>query len=192
VYDPTKAKEEVEAYKQETGQPGLSVRVLGPNETTTVAQLQALDQQWAEVGIETEIETLEHSAFALQGVSGDFQLSFGPIYSAPDPDQNYHFWSETTKAEDGAIGINFFGYSTEESQAALLRGRENADFETRKSAYTELIAEFNTAVTNVWLYFSPYSLIAGERVHGLQQAAEIPFANFQPKTLWGQVWVADA
>jgi peptide/nickel transport system substrate-binding protein len=122
-YDVEKAKEEVQAYKDETGESTLRVKVLGPTETNTIAQLQALDQQWAEAGIETQIDTMEHSAYSLQGVQGKFQLIFGPIFSAPDPDQNYHFWSETTVKEDGAIGINFAAYATDSSQAALEKGR---------------------------------------------------------------------
>jgi peptide/nickel transport system substrate-binding protein len=189
-FDQAEARAEVEAYKQDTGEPTLTVKVIGSSDTGTVAILQALEQQWAEVGIETEIEALEHSAYSLQGVQGKFQLIFGPILSAPDPDQNYHFWSSSTVAADGAIGINFSAFATDSSQAALERGRESEDFEERKAAYAELIAEQNAAAVNIWLYFTPYSLVASDRVHGLQQAAEIPFGNFQPKTWWGSVWVS--
>lgn len=94
-------------------------------------------------------------------------------------------------AEDGAIGINFSAFATDSTQEALERGRASKDFETRKAAYADLIAEQNESAVNIWLYFTPYSLVASDRVHGLQQAGEIPFGNFQPKTWWGSVWVTE-
>jgi peptide/nickel transport system substrate-binding protein len=190
VYDIEKAKQEVEAYKADTGESTLSVQLLGPNEANTTRLLQALDQQWAEAGIETEIVVQEHSAYSLQGVQGNFQLTYGPIFSAPDPDQNYHFWSEQSVAEDGAIGINFSAFATPSTQEALDTGRGTADFETRKQAYADLIVEQNEAGINVWLFFTPYSLVASERVHGLQSFADLPWGNYQPKPWWGSVWVS--
>jgi peptide/nickel transport system substrate-binding protein len=188
-FDVAKAKEEVEAYKQDTGEATLTVKLLGSSDTGTVAQLQALAAQWSEAGIETDIEAIEYSTMSIRGVQGNFQLIFGPIYSAPDPDQNYHFLSETTVAEDGAIGINFAGYATEATQDALDRGRESENVDERKKAYNDLFRELNDSAVNIWLYFTPYSIVAEDRVHGLQLASELPFGNFQPKTWWGQVWV---
>ena len=191
AYDLEKAKEEVAKYKEETGEPTLSVTLLGPSDTGTVAQMQTVQQQWSEAGIDSKIDAMDYNAFSLRGVQGNFQLIYGPIFSAPDPDQNYHFWSETTVAEDGAIGINFSAFANDETQAALTTGRESQDFDERKQAYADLIREQNKAAINIWLYFTPYSLVASDRVHGLQMADELPFGNFQPKTWWGQVWVGD-
>ncbi len=92
-------------------------------------------------------------------------------------------------AEDGAIGINFSAFATDETQAALDRGRETKDTNERREAYAELNKAQNAAAVNIWLYFTPYSLVASDRVHGLQTASELPFGNFQPKTWWGEVWV---
>jgi peptide/nickel transport system substrate-binding protein len=189
AYDVAKAKEEVELYKKDTGEAALDVVLLGSSDTGTVAQLQALQAQWTEAGIESDIEAIEYSAMAIRGVQGNFQLIFGPIYSAPDPDQNYHFLSKSTVAEDGAIGINFSAFATEATQDALDRGRESDNVDERKKAYTDLFTEINEAAANIWLYFTPYSIVASQRVHGLQMAGELPFGNFQPKTWWGQVWV---
>jgi ABC-type transport system substrate-binding protein len=132
---------------------------------------------------------MEHNAYAMQGVQGNFQLIFGPIYAAPDPDQNFHFWSKTTAADDGAIGINFSAYATDTSEEALVRGRATEDVGGRKDAYADFITELNEHAVNIWMYFTPYSLVTNERVHGLAQAKELPFGNFQPKTWWGSVWV---
>jgi len=42
----------------------------------------------------------------------------------------------------------------------------------------------------LWLYWTAYSVLARENVHGLRSLERIPFANFQPKTFFGQLWMA--
>jgi peptide/nickel transport system substrate-binding protein len=192
AYDPEKAKAEVQKYKDDTGEDTLKIVVTGPADTNISAQLQALAQQWSEVGIETQIESLEQNAMSLKGVTGDYQVQYAPIYSAPEPDLNYIFWSKSTTRPDGEIGINFTGYATDETQEALERGRNSNDTEARKEAYADLIKLLNEQAVNVHLFFTPYSIVYTDRVHGVQSAAEVPFGNFMPNAIWGQVWLADS
>ena len=58
----------------------------------------------------------------------------------------------------------------------------------RKDAYNDLVKQLNGAATDIWTTWTPYSLIAEPKVHGLQSATKIPFANFQPKTWLGELW----
>ena len=47
----------------------------------------------------------------------------------------------------------------------------------------------NEEAVNIWLYWTPYSLVADARVHGLADASKIEFGNFQPKTWLGELWI---
>ena len=64
------------------------------------------------------------------------------------------------------------------------------DIPARKASYNELVKLLNAQALNIWLYWTPYSLIAGNNVHGLKAVAALPFANFQPKNWFGQLWLA--
>ena len=71
-FDRERAKAELDAYKRETGADHLEVDLLGPAGTDTQTILQAVSQQWSEVGIVTTIEALDFGPYSLRGVTGDF------------------------------------------------------------------------------------------------------------------------
>jgi hypothetical protein len=50
------------------------------------------------------------------------------------------------------------------------------------------VKQINASATNIWLYNTPYTLIADKSVHGMDQAEKIPFGTFMPKTWISQVW----
>jgi peptide/nickel transport system substrate-binding protein len=190
-FDVAKAEDEVGQYKADTGEDELRVSLIGPTDQATLSVFQTLQQQWAEAGIVTDIETFDPAALQMRPIGGKFQLSYGPIYSSPEPDQNYTFWSAATAKPDGEFSLNFTGFTTDESEALLQEARTTTDKEARRAAYTKFVRLLNEEAVNIWLYFTPYSIVASDRVHGLQGASEQPFANFWPKTWWGEVWVTE-
>ena len=48
-------------------------------------------------------------------------------------------------------------------------GRQSGYANVRKDAYDDLVHQLNAATTNIWLYRTPYSIIADPQVHGLRQ-----------------------
>lgn len=188
-HDLDKARQEIDAYKADTGADALRVTVSGSNDVDSSKTLQLLQSQWKEAGIDLQVEALENSALIGKVILGDYQAALFPIYSSPDPDQNWYFWSSETAQGPGKISINFTQYSTPQMDADLLRGRESADFATRKQAYSNLVRQINEASTNIWLYWTPYSWIADPSLKGLGELEVTPFGNFQPKTWYGQLWL---
>ena len=187
-YDPGKAASEVAAYKADTGASSLNVTLGGIPDVDTVKILQLVKSQWEAAGIQTSIESIEGTSLITKTVAGDFQAVLFQIYSSPDPDQNHYFWSKDTIQGPGGVNINFSEYSTPEIEADLATGRQSGFPQQRKDAYHDLVRRRNDAVTDIWAYWTPYSLIADTRVHGLETAQKIPFANFQPKTWLGELW----
>ncbi|MGZ4703310.1 MAG: ABC transporter substrate-binding protein [Acidimicrobiales bacterium] len=182
------AKAEVAAYVQDTGASKLSFTLLGQPGIDEVRLMQLLQSQWKDAGIEMNIETVEQSGFITRAVLGDFQAAMTKNYSFADPDLNYSFWSSTTAKGNGNLSINFTQYTTPEMEANLNTGRESGYVDVRKKAYNELVPQLNAGFTNIWLYRTPYSLIADPQVKGLAKAREVSFANTEPKTWLGDLW----
>ena len=120
-YDPAKAAEEIEAYKNDTGESELSFKFSGLANTDDLAIMQTLLEQWAQVGIKARIDTIEQTAYIGQLVAGDFQAAYFRNYAYPDPDSLYSFWSKATAG--GPISINFTQYWSENTERDLQTGR---------------------------------------------------------------------
>ena len=189
-FDVEAAKKEVAEYQAEAGIP-LSIVLSSSGGTDTEGVVQALQSQWQTVGIEVKIDTAEAATFINNVVVGNYQVALFNIYGAPDPDQNYHFWTAENANGPGQLSINFTQFTTPTMEENLIIGRESDDFATRKAAYDEIVREINGAAVNIWTYSIPYSIIANERVGGLKAVSEVPFGNYQPKTWFGGLWITD-
>lgn len=189
-FDLEQAKREVEQYRAESGAP-LNIVLSSSGGTDTEAVVQALQAQWQAAGIEVRIDTAEATAFINNVVVGNYQVALFNIYGAPDPDQNYHFWTAENANGPGELSINFTQFTTPTMEENLKIGRESDDFATRKAAYDEIVKEINGAAVNIWTYSIPYSVIANERVGGLKAIGQVPFGNYQPKLWFGGLWITD-
>lgn len=187
AYDPAKAAEELELYTADTGQPTLAFTFSGLANTEDLAIMQTLLAQWAEVGIEAQIETVEQTVYIGQLVANDFEAAYFRNYGYADPDSLYSFWSRATA--EGPISINFTQYWSPETEAALTTGRESTDFETRRQAYDALMKERNEQAIELWLFNTPYALIGDPNIHGLNWFRIMGFGNFLPKPWMGGLWI---
>ena len=187
AYDPAKAADEVEAYKNDTGESELSFRFSGLANTDDLAIMQTLLEQWAQVGIKAQIDTIEQTAYIGNLVSGDFQAAYFRNYAYPDPDSLYSFWSKSTAG--GPISINFTQYWSDNTERDLQTGRETTDFATRQPAYDDLMRERNQQAIELWLFHTPYALLAEADIRGLNWFRIMGFGNFLPKPWIGGLWV---
>ena len=187
-FDLGKAKEQVELYKSDTGAAGLKVDLIG--EASQTGQLvQVLQQQWLQAGIETGLENAESTSFISQVIVGNFQLAIFPIYTVPDPDQNFYIWTSANAHPAGELSINFAHLKSPEIDAALEKGRVNADPTVRRQAYADLVEELNRSAVNLWMYWAPHTLAASDRVGGMDAVTRVPWANHEPKLWWGSLWI---
>jgi peptide/nickel transport system substrate-binding protein len=189
-YDSEAARRELDAYRAETGQDTLRVTILGPSNPISQSALQLVQQQLAAVGVEARIEGRESASLISTVVGASYEVALFSHYSSPDPDQNHYFWSASTVSEEGGISINFTGFTNETTEAALRQGRENEDVDVRRDAYSTLVEEFNANAVNMWLFYAPHSLVAAPEVRGLAAIGDVRFANFQPKTWLGGLWLS--
>jgi peptide/nickel transport system substrate-binding protein len=187
-FDLEQAKAEVEAYKKDTGAASLTFTLLGTPGVDEIKVYQLLQSQWAEAGINMNIETLEQTAYITKVVVSDFEAAFSRNYGFADPDTDYAFWSETTANGAGNLSINFTQYTTPEMEQDLTTGRQSGFVDIRRQAYNDLVPRLNAGFANIWLYRTPYSFIADPAVQGLDQAQAVGFAGYQPKTWLADLW----
>lgn len=191
-YDPEAARRELAAYREETGEDRLRVEIAGPSDTSTLETLQLVQQQLEAVGIESSLRSLDATSLISAVVGARYQVALFSNYSSPDPDQNHYFWSASTATGEGGININFTGFTNATTEEALRQGRESEDVAVRKEAYNTLVEEMNANAVNLWLYYAPSSLVAAPEVKGLSAIGDVRFANFQPKTWLGDLWLSEA
>lgn len=188
AYDPQKAKEEIEAYKAQTGETALRFKLIGLPPLEELNLMQKLQEMWRQVGIEAQLETIEQTAYIVKLTQGDFQAAMFRNYAYPDPDSQYVFWAEETAK--GGIIINFSQYYSEITENALRFGRVETDRTKRREAYQKLSRDRNEAVIDVWLYDTPYSLIAEQNIRGLNWFRVLPWGNFMPKPYITGLWIS--
>jgi peptide/nickel transport system substrate-binding protein len=188
-FDVAKAKEEIELYKQDTGADSLSFTLSGLPSIEDSRLMQILQQQWSDAGINARIDQIDQVKYISTIALGGFQAAWFRWYGNPDPDANYVYNAAETAAGVGGVNINFTQYTSPEMQENLLIGRSTTDFDTRKVANDKVIKEINEQALNIWLFDTPYALIASPQVRGLNDFRTRPFGNFLPKPYWGDVWI---
>lgn len=188
AFDAAKAREELELYKADTGSASLSFVLSGLDNVDDRSILQQVQEQWAEVGIESELKTDPQTAYLLKIVSGEFQAAYFRSYGFPEPDFNSVFFSAKTAKSTPVV--NFSRYTSDTMEAALAAGRQTTDFETRKKAYEQVVHERNENALDVWLFNTPYALIAEKDVRGLNWFRVFAFGIYQPKPWVGGMWLA--
>jgi ABC-type transport system substrate-binding protein len=188
-FDLAEARKELDTYKRETGRPELRFKLVSVPEPRLMAVLQAAQAQWKELGINATIETMDQAPFSIVVPLGRFQAAYYRGYGVPDPDQNYTFHTAANVHPVGELSINFTHYHSLSLEKNLDTQRESTDFEVRKAANNAIVREINDQAINIWLYDTPWAVIANKRVRGLNSFRTHPFANFVAKPWWGDVWL---
>jgi peptide/nickel transport system substrate-binding protein len=190
-YNPTKARQELAQYQADTGQSSLSFTLTGTTGTDVARTLQQLQAQWAKVGIQATITTMDQASAIKQLVAAQYQALLLSSYNYGDPDGDWVFWSSTTSHAVGGININFSLYSSPQIDQDLSTGRTTPYPAKRKAAYDDLVHQLNRAAVYDWLYRTPYSLVTSRSVEGLDTPRQVSFGNYSPKTWLGDLWLTN-
>ncbi|MBI2705783.1 MAG: ABC transporter substrate-binding protein [Actinobacteria bacterium] len=188
-FDQAKARAEVEAYKAETGEPGIKFQFAGLSNLEDQKIMQILQAQWAEVGIESTIDTREQTSYITQLVLGGFQAAYFRNYAYLNPDSDWVFWHSSQAKGLGVLSINFHQLKDSELDAAIDDARRTDDAAKQKADYLAATKRINDQAVNIWLFNTPYAIIAQPRVRGLNPARQQGFGDFQPKPwFWAGIW----
>lgn len=188
-HDPAKAKTELDEYLKQTGQATLSFELQGSGSPFQTLLTQTLQQQWATLGIEVKINTMEQTSFLQNIIVGKYQAGMFRNFAYVDPDSNYIFWSKTTAKGLGTLSINFTQLKDDELEAGLDQGRASTDRATRKAAYATVVKRINANVPYLWLFHNLWAIAAVDDVGGLDVAQRLGFARQDAKTWWGDLFL---
>lgn len=173
-YDPEVAKEEVEAYKADTGESALRFQYSTTNVARSLQTAQLLQDMWAEVGIEAEIRQVEQSQFILTAILGDFQANGWRQHGAPDPDQDVVWWDIDNAGAVGEFSLNFGRYKNEALQEILFDARGTADREERLAKYGDVAQIFADEVPFIYTTRTLWVYGFGADVGGVGRGFPLP------------------
>ena len=189
-YDPEKAAELVEQYEAETGE-RLSFRFSGVPDIETVALQQLLVSMWNEVGIDASVNTVEQQQYILDVANGGFQAAWFRNFAYSQPDFLYLFWASRFEQPLGEISLNFTHHTDPEVDALLEEARATQDLDVRVPLYQEALDRINAELPYIWLFHTPWALVARQGVHGLERPLELGFARLDAKPWVGELWIEE-
>ncbi len=169
-YDPARAKKLLAEY----GKP-VKLRLSVQNAPLSLLGMQALQQMWKKVGIESEIVPLEQTALIRAANTRDFQVMLYRWQGGVDPDRNVYIFLHSKGS------ANRSGFSDPEMDRLLDAGRGTTDPARRLEIYSGISNLLARELPYIYLnYFNNYSL-AQSNVKGL---AAIPDGLIRVGEIW--------
>lgn len=188
-HDPERARQAAAAYEADTGQP-LTFRISGLPTNESLSVLQLLQQQWAELGITAQIDTLEPVAYIAGTTFGSYQAAWFRSYSYHDPLYLYPFFHSRFGKGAGKLSTNFSQVKNADLDRLLVEGLQTTDVAERHRLNEQVVRDINGELVDIWLFHTPYALI-GHDVAGLNFPRVVGFANLEPKPWVGGLWRTD-
>jgi ABC-type transport system substrate-binding protein len=192
TYNLSKAKSLVSAYKAQHGTPALLLQTIP--DPRYIKLVEILQQMWNQAGFNVSVGEVQQADIITDFVVGKFQAVTSYQFGAVDPALNYVWFSTTTVAPIGSIGLNFPRNSDPAIQTALQTGRSTTDSATRVSAYRTVNERLAQDLPYLWLGQFVISDVAATRV---QNFASITLPDGSPGygfdegvTFPTQVWLA--
>jgi peptide/nickel transport system substrate-binding protein len=189
AYDPEEAQRELELYFEDTGEDQLSFTMGGLPSVDDAELLQLLVQQWNEAGIDATLANVEQTKFIVDLATGNFEAAYFRNFAGTEPDSYYVFLHSSQAGTDGGeIRINFTSTRVPELDDLLDEQRATGDLEERVRIWQEIVPIINEELPYVWLFNTPYALVATPDIKGLNVVRELGFGNFELKWWLGEVW----
>ena len=135
-HDPNKAKALAAEYEKKHGKP-LQFTLLGGTSPPELLELQAVQSQAKDFGVTIDVAGIESSTQINRViVTGDYQATLFPMWSAPTPDQGYIFLA--LPPNPGGISLNYTRYDDAEVRAAMDEFRATIDPKTRIDSFKKV------------------------------------------------------
>jgi peptide/nickel transport system substrate-binding protein len=170
-FDVDKAKEEVEAYKADTGQ-DLEFTYSYVTSESGALTAQEIQTEMSDAGIKmTPAPAGDQATTINKALAGDFQAVGWRNHPGADPDTQYVWWYSNSP-------VNFGKINDPEIDRLLDEGRSEIDPAKRKTIYEDLNKRFGEQVWNVWGSWAVWSVAYAPNIHGLLGDTMPMGANF--------------
>ena len=158
-YDPKKAKEYVQKYKEETGK-DLAFTLVGTPDPGTVKEVQFIQQAAKEAGMTVNIRTVEQAVLIDTALGNDWQAIDWRNHPGGNPDGQYVWWKAGSP-------VNFNKFDDPEINSLLDAGRREPDPEKAAGIYQDINKRFATQAYNLWLNWTEWNIATAPDVQGI-------------------------
>lgn len=160
----------------------LQIEIVALNSTELVAVAEELKRQWADVGVDVQIKTVDNATFQsdiLKNRSYDILLS-GELYGIdPDP---YAFWHSSQSTYPG---LNLSAFSNRNADGFIETGRTTTSRDDRATAYKSLQDIVTETVPAIFLYQPSYTYAISKKIRGVDvPQIVIPADRFAQVNEW--------
>ena len=159
AYDPAKAKQYVQKYKQETGQE-LEFTIVSTPDPGTVKEVQFLQQEANKAGMKVNIRSVEQSALIDTALGNDWQALDWRNHPGGNPDGQYVWWKSGSP-------VNFGKINDPQIDQLLDAGRQEPDPETAAGIYEDINKRFGSQAYNLWLNWTQWDIATAPDVQGI-------------------------
>ena len=168
AFDLNQAKQLVQQYQTETGQP-LDFTFLTDSTNAGALQAQFLKSQWEAAGMKVTVKQEEQSSLIADAVLGNYQVTGWGQFGSPDPDYDYVWWIGSNAKPSGQISLNIARNQDPVIDTALRAARASNDPAVRKQQYAAFSDQLNKDLPYIWLARGRFMLYADNAVRGITQ-----------------------
>ncbi len=161
--DPAKAKAKLAEGGMATG---LSFTIKGWNQPTQTQELQIIQAQLKELGVEMKIELLEFGKLLADLNSHNFVALRIGWSGRPDPDGNAHVFLHSKG------GLNRVRYSNAKMDELLDQARAESDTGKRKALYTQVTRLAAEDAPYIWLHHDAEIKVWANHVKGFEHIGD--------------------
>jgi peptide/nickel transport system substrate-binding protein len=161
TYDPDRARELVEQYEAEHGEPlRFKANITPQPEIAAIAQF--LQSEAAAVGIDVELVTLDQTQLLLQALGGDYESTGFYLFGSEHPDREYVFLHEDNT--EGEVALTFTRFADAELSAALDASRATDDLDEQIAQYQIVQDRLAAELPIVFLVHNQSGTVANNNV----------------------------
>jgi peptide/nickel transport system substrate-binding protein len=158
-YNPTKAKQYLAKYKQETGK-DLTFNLVSTNDSSTLAIANLVQADAQKLGVKVNIQQIDQGAEINTALGGKFQAILWRNHPGGDPDTQYIWWHS-------GVPTNFSKINDPIIDKDLDDGRTETDPAKRQADYEDLNREFAKQAYNIWTWWTKWTIGYSNKIHGI-------------------------
>jgi len=166
-FDLQKAKDEVAAYKAETGK-DLEFTYGGTPDPEGVETQNFIKGMFEAAGMKVSTYTVEQTQYINVAVARNFQMYGWRNFPGSDPDSLFVWWHCNNDPPAGCDNlVNFGGFNDQVINSDLEKGRVEADPTKRAGFYEDLNRQFSKQLYDLWTNWSVWAVATSPKVHGV-------------------------
>ncbi len=140
----------------------FSIRLVLVDDPVQRAVAAAVAQQWAQVGVETQLDPLPFEGYATALAERNFDVALMEVTTDNDPDL-YDFWSQPAIVS----GQNYAAWNSRRASEALEQARQTWDIAERRAYYDVFLQAFSGALPAISLYQHVYTYAVSDEVQNV-------------------------